>query len=521
VNRRGGLTVNQMILLVLGVALLVIVVVTVIKPFGNFNFFFNLFDYRIAEAEVGDALIGVSLKDAGLYYYDGVKWRGIKEDAKEFRLNEFVFNPRKVRDKIADFYTGTERVPDKFVMDFNHWRYWEVLGLSSSLRVNHLRVNVKDNIKKGFDEYKEGLESYFYYLSVSDNLEPTFPKSESDFRYIDAKSILPFVEYSGQKSKVIEWRDSILESGKCEKFVELDFKINDKDDSGKYKVDKRSNDEGNYLIVNLDDEATGVEKYGSGCFEVENYFDVDRSDWENFASVELWFRDMKGWAKFWWFAEEGWSYQDSTGSYSLEEGNADKIRDSIPNYAKIRSVLPSASFEEGFKEIDDALFASKGLKMSVKNPSTGNWRVLYDENSLTFGTKEAYKFFEEYNLYYEPWPLEFDVYENVGILVFKSVGEDKVGKKSFIGIVVRNGEVGYLKGYQSEWDNKKVFDNIGKFVVLGSYDNQRIIKLDSLQGLNDGGLEHFLNMLRGSNMRSFMKDSDFYGGFSRGEDVSA
>ncbi len=285
---------------IIGMIVVLVVVGLVIfgasEKFENFKFYFGLIDYNFSTAKVDVAYVGINLGNGDLMYYTGTKWKAIESD--NFKLNEYGFGKKKMADAFWDFYVKTPRKPERLVIDANHWRYWKgemYKGADKGWGVVKIEDIKKNNYEPSNDRaipdnyvtYSSDFD-FSYKIDYTNFLSPFFSKSPHNIRYIDAEKFAPLASVPQALTKVISWRDQILEGGSCEKFMDVKLK-NEKGEevSKKYKVKKRFE----YIYIDLNDDAENErQKYDDEkCFEVEEYKDVERENWKNDKWIEIWF----------------------------------------------------------------------------------------------------------------------------------------------------------------------------------------------------------------------------------------
>src|SRR3989338_1375453 len=209
-------------------------------------------------ASEGTNLVGINLENRDFFgYFTGESWRAIKDKDKNYILNDYEFLPSDFNKKLTAFY-NSERRPQKLVLEVNSWRYWEALSPTSIILL--VKKTFRDNEK--IPQPLEGIYLDYHGNAkplIFGNYFPSFMESEINENQLLIK-------------KVVEWRDSILENNKCEKFLTLSFKENGVGKTEKYTVRKLDN----YVFVDLSKPIIGGKKQEwdkEDCFGFENYDD--------------------------------------------------------------------------------------------------------------------------------------------------------------------------------------------------------------------------------------------------------
>ncbi|MBS3084157.1 hypothetical protein J4423_05105 [Candidatus Pacearchaeota archaeon] len=235
--------------------------------YSFFGFFPDDFGEPISD---GTSIVGVNLKDDQLQYYTGEEWRDInsKKNGELFPMGKYEFEPALFKKSIEDFYLYSERRPKALSISVNDWRYWVVeIGDFGYDNLNRYNLKIASHIKKRFKVKDLYNEPIYYNDKISDIVKV-------DYSFY----VLAFQEYNKYKDKFVQaisWRDSILEDGNCERFLELNLDENKKGMGKKlYTVRKV----GQYIFVDLSEPVYGVavEKWkNESCFGVKNYVDDD------------------------------------------------------------------------------------------------------------------------------------------------------------------------------------------------------------------------------------------------------
>ncbi len=326
---------------IVAVFILAIILTGVWKKIGFFITFANFFGFEQI-APPGTSILGVNMDGDDLRFFTGEKWVKIKDDT-EFVLDVYKFKPEEIKKALLAFYRDTPRKPEIFSLDVNRWSYWDAKVSSSRVTVydeenvysKDYFVEIDNKIKNG---YEGPLETEFG-LGHSNALKEAFTNLNKNRRQFDGNFLNSY--YSQPLSKVISWRDSILEGGSCEKFALLKLKfetspLSFKQDSNYpenyfYNVQKIEE----YLVVDLSKpvEAEKEEKYRDGCFKTEYFKDIDRIDSMNPTEIKIKFVDKTSsmmndidtiikWAKFGGRSFFSWGYS----VYMLEQTTSSSIK---------------------------------------------------------------------------------------------------------------------------------------------------------------------------------------------------
>ena len=216
----------------------------------------------------GNAMIAIDLtKNEDLQYYNGEKMIKIDSGDGAFTLGSYEFNPDEVKQALGDFYFNTKRKPEQFNLEINGWRYWRVYQDTSFIIVD-------PHTKNGFIGSKSTYDGNFAVFDAN------IPYNSLDNSKRGGGSyILWFESFDSYKSspifsKLITWRDSILEGGKCEKFIPLSLMKDGVQETKNYNVRKVDR----YLLVDLNDPVYEGKKedYNDGCSGIENYEDNEK-----------------------------------------------------------------------------------------------------------------------------------------------------------------------------------------------------------------------------------------------------
>ena len=390
---------------ILAVFILVLSLSGLWKQIDSFVFVAKLLGFDTGTPPEGSSILGVNLDNGDLRYFTGEKWRVIKLEDETFVLGKYEIIPQQVFDRFKKFYEG-ERRPSTFKISVNTWRYWSVFprGVNPGDYLSDWgAVPIQSRVKLGFVGFDDGTLNELGYLNPITNIF-TFPSGSVPYILT-----LESTKYADAITKVIMWRDQILEGKACEKFLTLDIsrklsEVSASLPSGvtqppSYTVRKLDN----YIFVDLDNPAAGgaVDVYTSNpdCFKdkIEVYDDkVDRSGWNNVAKVAIEFRDGDLLRKYWWNfgGELKWSMQGDGLSYS-------KDYDIILDY-KFVDVNAVKDFYAGLMEIPKVLkdVSAKDIKSSIYPPSGGEPKVI--TGSLQNLPQFNYQILDAYNEYFLP-----------------------------------------------------------------------------------------------------------------------
>lgn len=311
--KRGGWQ-DRPFQLVLAIAVIMFAIMLLMEKFEFFNFIAGLLGFGGSQYATGVSIIGLNLQTGKLNYYTGEKWVDVPKDQKSLVLGRYVLNAEETLLEFSDFYIFTERRPSNLVVDANHWRYWDVSIDTSKFD----RTTIVSHAKKGFageGDYKySGGAGFSRVGSVSEIGETGYLDSFNSVTY-DARAGLQFIikKESSPKAlqKTIEWRDQILESKSCEKFIPLTLALNSSTRSTTLFSVRKSEQ---YIFVDLEKPIPqgSVQRYdNSSCFD-SNYVDFDRTDWKNDAVLQIYYTEKdgaNGWEKVWWIPKDGWVYE--------------------------------------------------------------------------------------------------------------------------------------------------------------------------------------------------------------------
>lgn len=240
------------------------------------TFITKLFPSFEQEAPDGTSIVGIKLtKGKTLDYFNGEKWKEIKNSEGLYRLGKYELKPDDIQKSLSDFYKRSERRPKQLSLEVNSWRYWDVDPeiFSDGSGIKKITPKIKNTFIKNefivFDnEYYPESITLDYNDEVKIRSGDTFPS----FMALDIE------EKQGLIAKVIEWRDSILEGNKCEKFLELSFKENGIDKTESYtvrKIDDR-------LFIDLNNPVSGDQEWNKvDCLGIKNYDDENNKILDN------------------------------------------------------------------------------------------------------------------------------------------------------------------------------------------------------------------------------------------------
>ncbi len=364
------------------VAVLVLVIV-LSGVWKKFEFFTTLVSFLGFEKGVpsGASMIGLNLDKGDLEYFTGEKWVKIKSDA-DFVLDVYQFNPNEVKNQILQFYRNTPRKPETFSIDVNLWRYWDV-GFSQEVG----KAKISSLTKNGFAGPTLGESAH---LSYTDSLDYEGISSLSSVESHNFYNVLKIESDSQKLEKIIYWRDSIFAGKSCEKFLPLKIIFKNSqlspplvNEDSKYLV--RKIDE--YIFVDLSKpvESGTEEKYGDGCFKIESFKDIDRSNLINTATVQIKFIEDGTNSKIWWIIPQGksllaWYYESSKTDWNKQIMNPSKyLRSSEDGKIPLKYHLDKEDdFYAGLAEL--AVVRSSGNVAALNNKVEAYDVHVYVEN---------------------------------------------------------------------------------------------------------------------------------------------
>ncbi len=193
-----------------------------------------------------------------LEYYTGEAFKKFPDDGVA-SLAGYEFNVKDISNEVSSFYFDTTRRPEILIMEINHWRYW-IVSLGKSFDT----LGVIAFTKKGYT----GPTGESYLIDEKNGY------ALSGFAKIDS------LEHSKPIEKVSEWRDSILQGNKCEKFLNLKVEENGAEKDISYTVRRVDR----YLVIDLTQPVSGTEKWMDvNCFGFVNYKD----DGKEFANLTI------------------------------------------------------------------------------------------------------------------------------------------------------------------------------------------------------------------------------------------
>jgi hypothetical protein len=276
---------NIWVFAVVGALVLVVILSGVWKRFDFFITIASFLGFDSGAPPAGTSIIGVNMEKGDLRYFTGEKWVKIDENAKAYLLDIYEFNPAEIKKSIKSFYRDTKRKPETFSISVNNWRYWNIRFSTDG----YGKATISTETKKGFAGPLSTEKADLGYADVLDFKGYSYASRVGSY--------FPFfLDFEAEKnsdllSKVVVWRDSILQGNSCEKFLELNVKLKDvqlapPQNKPKYTVRKIDQ----YIFIDLNEPVFigTVEKYlNSDCFKVDSYKDFDRSSWKNDATVQI------------------------------------------------------------------------------------------------------------------------------------------------------------------------------------------------------------------------------------------
>jgi hypothetical protein len=290
---------------ILSVVVILAVLSFTIKGFHPIDKGLDLIGFNTTIAE-GNGIIGLSLTSGNLEYFNGERFEKFSNQEVS-TIAGYEFNPIEVQQTINNFYFKTERKPAQLVMDINHWRYWEVNnGNSKDL---NLIINFKNKNSLGKEDSYEYVE-----FDAKGN-----PQVYGNYRNLDFPKFakIELADNSDKIAQIMSWKDSIVQGGKCEKFLKLNVKQNGVEKELNYLVRKTEG----YLVIDLAQPITNglVEKWmNTTCFEFNDYVDDEKfditkhqirisfKDKDLFGTQSLLFDYNNGWQPTIYKQEGGW-----------------------------------------------------------------------------------------------------------------------------------------------------------------------------------------------------------------------
>ena len=281
------------------------------------------------------AIVGINLEEHNnLEYFNGETWKkmDIPKDNAGFVMGSYEFNPANMERDLEGFYFNTRRKPGQFNLEINEWRYWVIYQeLSSIVIYPYTKESYIGPPKSTYDHNFATFDAKISY----DGLDK-FKYGKGD--YLVSFLSLDLFKSSSAFSKLISWRDSILEGNKCEKFLSLNLKEKGVSSTKIYTVRKIEN----YVFVDLNNPVSEGkdEAYKEGRFVVENYKDTeDRSNWENNANVLFKYTNYNSFSAdvsetLSYAMHTGWVYQNTWNIDTIKNGARNGASANVPDVYK-------------------------------------------------------------------------------------------------------------------------------------------------------------------------------------------
>lgn len=257
-----GLTLETTLKLVFIAVVLVVVVPGIIslfgKPISTAKF---IPGFNNTESTEGMSIVGINLAEGNRLEYRGEKWKVVDLKSDGFVLGNYELRPENFKQELVGFYFNTPRKPERLSIEVNAWRYWDVTKGVREL------VTIFPYTKKTLVE-TEKIDSKDGYIEVDYSGKPIV-KDERGFPFFTGAE-LQSGSVNGHLKLAVDWIDSILQGGKCEKFIALNVKENKEDKNNTYTVRRLDN----YLFVDLSKPVSGGTSQQwdrEKCFGVDNF----------------------------------------------------------------------------------------------------------------------------------------------------------------------------------------------------------------------------------------------------------
>ena len=213
----------------------------------------------------GSHTIGIDLNDPhALKYYTSTTWEiytdkevvfnGIKANKDEVVLILFNFYFRTERKPALEIYSQGVFFDPVFVNPVDTSRIWLIGNIAANTVESRGLYYSYDNLiirdQKRAQYVKENDQNSYFRINSNDNLYQ-IEKGEATSKIVQnfGNAISGSHQYADVAKKVITWRDSIVQGGACEKYVNV-F-------GNSYSVRKVKN----FLVIDLDSPVTGTDKY--------------------------------------------------------------------------------------------------------------------------------------------------------------------------------------------------------------------------------------------------------------------
>lgn len=240
----------------------------------NFDWLQRLFslgipDYnRSVDVNPGMAIVGIKLShlenpategtpkaisyfisgQRNLSYYTGSEWVEVKQS--DLTIETKQFNAVAMRNALAEFYFNTPRIGSGVFALPNYRQLSPYVPTCCGLFEQNGNVLFNDKMQPGYagapltDAYL-GFDNKFY----------------ENERY--KKEIQ---DYDSLKSQIVLWRDQILQGEPCQKTISLSYNDKGSPVTRTYFVQKIPREDGMYVYVDLNAEASSAELYSGSCF---------------------------------------------------------------------------------------------------------------------------------------------------------------------------------------------------------------------------------------------------------------
>jgi len=377
--RKGQIVSEPIFKIILVILALGIIGYGVSSFFGGTIFFAKLIPgFNYTENTEGMSIIGINLaKGNEIEYYTGSKWNVIDTKSDKFILGDYEIEPNVLAKELQDFYLKTSRDPVNFNVEVNSWRFWGV------------HINSQSGLIEIIPQTKNGLSGpssnpLFPSLNVgSISLLDKFNSNgfgDADFAKIDYEHNPSLI------GDLIAWRDSILQGGKCQKLLTIEFKKNGIDESKSYFVRKNTP----YIFIDLNEPISdsSSEKYSSGCFDLTSY-ENNPLKIENPISISF---EEKGPSLFSSYSSSTIVFnpsQDKKWFYFFGLDPTNSANPSYPEYA-VYSRLQGLSIYDGLKLLFDSnngpfkKYSAKNIKISIGSEGIASFSSYSDLNDKVF-----------------------------------------------------------------------------------------------------------------------------------------
>lgn len=270
---KGEVSFPQVIAVIIAVVVLSLVAFGSVTKFDWFQRIFSLGipDYnRSVDVNPGIAIVGIKLShlqdpategtpkaisyfilgQRNLSYYTGSEWVEVKQS--DLTIETKQLNAVAMRNALAEFYFNTPRMGSGVFALPNYRQLSPYVPSHIGLFEQQGNVIFHDETRPGY----VGPPLTSAYLGFDD----TFYENEYYPQYKKIK------DYDSLKSQIVSWRDQILQGGPCQKTISLSYNDAGSPVTRTYFVQKIPREDGMYVYVDLNAEASSAELYSGSCF---------------------------------------------------------------------------------------------------------------------------------------------------------------------------------------------------------------------------------------------------------------